>query len=68
MPTSQESHGQPALAQNGFLPDDDIDARRASDLSERTLYDMTEEDMQRSLSRVSLSSYQHPNDIQPLRV
>jgi hypothetical protein len=67
MPTSQESHGQPAVPQNVFPPDDDVDARRASDLSERTLYDKTEDDMQRSLNRVSLSSYQHPNDIQSPR-
>lgn len=46
-------------------PDDAADTRRASDLSERTLYDQTEEEMQRSLKRVSLSSYQHPNDIAP---
>ena len=67
MPTSQENHRQPAVPQSVFPPDDDFDARRASDLSERTLYDETEEDMQRSLNKVSLSSYQHPNDIQPPR-
>ena len=67
IPTSQESHRQPAVPQNVFPPDDDVDSRRASDLSERTLYDETEEDMQRSLNKVSLSSYQHPNDIQPPR-
>lgn len=39
------------------------DARRASDSSETTLYDPTEEERQRSLQRVSLSSHQHPNNI-----
>lgn len=43
--------------------DDSADTRRASDSSERTLYEETEEEMQRSLQRVSLSSYQHPNEI-----
>jgi hypothetical protein len=43
--------------------DDAADARRASDSSETTLYDQTEEEKQRSLKRVSLSSYQHPNNI-----
>ncbi len=43
--------------------DDSADARRASDSSERTLYEQTEEEMQCSLQRVSLSSYQHPNEI-----
>lgn len=43
--------------------DDSADARRASDSSERTLYEETEEEMQRSLQRVSLSSYRHPNEI-----
>jgi hypothetical protein len=43
--------------------DDDVDTRRASDSSETTLYDQTEEEMKRSLQRVSLSSHQHPNDI-----
>lgn len=43
--------------------DDAADTRRSSDSSERTLYEQTEEEMQRSLQRVSLSSYQHPNEI-----
>ena len=51
--------------QDDLSPDDAADTRRASDLSERTLYDQTEEEMQRSLKRVSLSSYRHPNDIVP---
>jgi hypothetical protein len=51
-----------AVPQGQLSPDDAADIRRASDLSERTLYDQTEENMQRSVKRVSLS-YQHPNDI-----
>ena len=51
--------------QDHIIPDDVTDLRRASDSSERTLYDQAEEEMQRSLKRVSLSSYQHPNDIVP---
>ena len=48
----------------GHLPDDDAaDTRRASDSSETTLYDQTEEDRQRSLQKVSLSSHQHPNNL-----
>jgi hypothetical protein len=43
--------------------DDAADTRRTSDSSERTLYEQTEEEMQRSLQRVSLSSYRHPNEI-----
>ena len=43
--------------------DDAADSRRTSDSSERTLYEQTEEEMQRSLQMVSLSSYQHPNEI-----
>jgi hypothetical protein len=43
--------------------DDAADTRRASDSSETTLYEQTEEEMQRSLHKVSLSSYQHPNEI-----
>lgn len=61
---------QPPLGISGILqdyisPDDVADLRRASDSSERTLYDQTEEEMQHALKRVSLSSYQHPNDIAP---
>ncbi|KAH8984304.1 hypothetical protein EDB92DRAFT_2105994 [Lactarius akahatsu] len=74
--TSQESYGQlspnhlefTAGPGNHFSPGDDVDMRRASDLSDRTLYDRTEEEMQQSLNRVSFSSYQHPNDIPPPRV
>ena len=54
--TSAPSRGH--LAQ-----DDAADVRRASDSSESTLYDPTEEERQRSLQRVSLSSYEHPNNI-----
>ena len=43
--------------------DDAADPRRVSDSSERTLYEQTEEEMQRSRRRVSLLSYQHPNEI-----
>ena len=51
-------------ATQDHLPyDDAADSRRTSDSSERTLYEQTEEEMQRSLQRVSLSSYQHPNEI-----
>ena len=60
--TPLQTSGAP---QDDLSPDDAADIRRASDLSERTLYDQTEEEMQRSLKRVSLSSYQHPNDIVP---
>ena len=74
-PTGQENHAQlfpnhlesTAVPHNFFSPNDDVDTRRVSDLSERTLYDKTEEEMQQSLNRVSLSSYQHPNDIPPPR-
>ena len=52
-----------AILRDYLSPDDAVDTRRASDSSEGTLYDRTEEEMQRSLKRVSLSSYQHPNDI-----
>jgi hypothetical protein len=52
-----------AILRDCLSPGDAVDVRRASDSSERTLYDRTEEEMQRSLKRVSLSSYQHPNDI-----
>jgi hypothetical protein len=58
--TNLESSG---VLRDYLSPDDAVDTRRASDSSERTLYDRTEEEMQRSLKRVSLSSYQHPNDI-----
>lgn len=74
-PTGPESYGQffpdhvasTLIPQNICSPDDGIDTRRVSDLSERTLYDRTEEEMQQSIKRVSLSSYQHPNDISPPR-
>jgi len=73
-PTGQESHwpflnyfDPTALPQNRFSFDNDVDTRRASDLSDRTLYDRTEEEMQQSLNRLSFSSYQHPNDIPPPR-
>ncbi|KAH9985068.1 hypothetical protein BJV74DRAFT_581665 [Russula compacta] len=70
-PSQQGSSGQcfqnnppgTSITGDNLSPDDATDARRASDSSERTLYDQTEEEMQRSLKRVSLSSYQHPNDI-----
>jgi hypothetical protein len=52
-----------AIFRDYLSPGDPVDARRASDSSEGTLYDRTEEEMQRSLKSVSLSSYQHPNDI-----
>jgi hypothetical protein len=52
-----------AIFRDYLSPGDPVDARRASDSSEATLYDRTEEEMQRSLKSVSLSSYQHPNDI-----
>ncbi|KAH9080181.1 hypothetical protein EDB83DRAFT_2513083 [Lactarius deliciosus] len=54
--TSQESHGK--LSPNHL--------EFTADVSGKTLYDRTEE-LQRSLNRVSLSSYQHPNDIPPPR-
>ena len=56
-----------AVPQNMFSPDDDADTRRASDSSERTLYDKTEEERKQSLNRLSFSSYHHPNDIPPPR-
>lgn len=70
-PSQQGSSGQcflnnspgTSITRDNLASDDATDARRASDSSERTLYDQTEEEMQRSLKRVSLSSYQHPNDI-----
>lgn len=49
--------------QDHLSPDDGVELRRASDSSERTLCDQIEEEIQHSLKRVSLSSYQHPNDI-----
>ena len=52
-----------ATPQDHVPYDDAADTRRASDSSETTLYEQTEEEMQRSLQRVSLSSYQHPNEI-----
>jgi hypothetical protein len=52
-----------ATAQDHLSYNDAADSRRISDSSERTLYEQTEEEMQRSLQRVSLSSYQHPNEI-----
>jgi hypothetical protein len=52
-----------AIFRDYLSPGDPVDTRRASDSSEGTLYDRTEEEMQRSLKSVSLSSYQHPNDI-----
>jgi hypothetical protein len=52
-----------AAPQDHLSYDDAADSRRTSDSSERTLYEQTEEEMQRSLQRVSLSSYQHPNEI-----
>ena len=52
-----------ATPQDHLSYDDTADTRRTSDSSERTLYEQTEEEMQRSLQRVSLSSYQHPNEI-----
>ena len=56
-----------SIPQNLFSPDDGVDTRRVSDLSERTLFERTQEEIQQSLNRVSLSSYQHPNDIPPPR-
>ena len=53
----------PTNSQGHLSHDDADDARRASDSSETTLYDPTEEERQRSLQRVSLSSHQHPNNI-----
>ncbi|KAF8489254.1 hypothetical protein F5888DRAFT_1747292 [Russula emetica] len=53
----------PATPQDHLSNNDVDDPRRTSDSSERTLYEQTEEEMQRSLQRVSLSSYQHPNEI-----
>ena len=52
-----------ATPQDHLSYSDAADIRRTSDSSERTLYEQTEEEMQRSLQRVSLSSYQHPNEI-----
>ena len=52
-----------AAPQGHLSHDDGADARRASDSSETTLCDQTEEDRQRSLQRVSLSSHRHPNNI-----
>jgi hypothetical protein len=52
-----------ATPQDHISYNDAADSRRTSDSSERTLYEQTEEEMQRSLQRVSLSSYQHPNEI-----
>jgi hypothetical protein len=52
-----------ATSQDHLSCDDAADTRRASDSSERTLFEQTGEEMQRSLQRVSLSSYQHPNEI-----
>ena len=74
-PAGQGNHSQlfsnhlesTAVPPNLLISDDDVDTRRASDLSERTLYEKTEEEMRQSLNRVSLSSYQHPNDIPPPR-
>ena len=52
-----------ASPQDRLSYNDSPDARRASDSSERTLYEETAEEMHRSLQKVSLSSYQHPNEI-----
>lgn len=52
-----------ATPQDHLSYNDAADTRRTSDSSERTLYEQTEEEMQRSLQRISLSSYQHPNEI-----
>lgn len=52
-----------ATPQDHLTYDDAADSRRTSDSSERTLYEQTEEELQRSLQRVTLSSYQHPNEI-----
>src|SRR6267154_3759704 len=46
-----------ATPQDHLSYNDAADSRRTSDSSERTLYEQTEEEMQRSLQRVSLSSY-----------
>jgi len=55
--------GISTISQDHFSPNDATDVRRVSDSSEMTLYDRTEEEMLHSLKTVSLSSYQHPNDI-----
>lgn len=68
-PGQQEDFGQyfrntPSTTPQDHLSyNDAADPRRASDSSESTLYEQTEEELQRSLQRVSLSSYQHPNEI-----
>jgi hypothetical protein len=52
-----------ATPQDHLSYNDAADIRRTSDSSETTLYEQTEEEMQRSLQRLCLSSYQHPNEI-----